>query len=94
VGSLDIVHALALLSVEYGPHRLLSGSKAGGDVKKLVGVDRWTSPELAHKVPTGGALEEGMHDLRLSNARELGIALGKTSYEVPQRHTGLLSAPP
>jgi hypothetical protein len=91
---LDIVHALALLSVEYGPHRLLSGSEAGGDVEQLVGVDQWTSPELTDKVPTGVALEEGMHDLRLSNAGELGIALGKASYEVPQRHVGLLSAPP
>jgi hypothetical protein len=32
------------------PHRLLSGSEAGSDVEQLVGVDQWTSPELAHKV--------------------------------------------
>jgi hypothetical protein len=38
--------------------------------------------KLAHKVPTGRALEEGVHDLRLSNARKLGTALGKVSYEV------------
>jgi hypothetical protein len=43
-----IVHTLAFLAVEDGPYRLLAGSKAGGDVEQLVGVDRWALPELAH----------------------------------------------
>jgi hypothetical protein len=35
-----------------------------------------------------------MHDLKLSHARELGTALGKASYEVPERLAGLLGARP
>jgi hypothetical protein len=89
-----VVHALALLAVENGPHRLLSGSEASGDVEQLVGVDRRASPELAHEVPTGRALEEGVHDLRLSNARELSTALGKAPCEVPKRFAGFLGARP
>jgi hypothetical protein len=87
-----VVHALALLSVIDGPHRLLAGGEAGGDVKPLVGVDRRAAPELAHKVPARGALEEGMYDLRLGHARELRAALGEAPYEVPERLAGLLGA--
>jgi hypothetical protein len=79
-----VVHTLALLPVEDGSHRLLAGGKAGGDVKQLVGVDRRAAPELAHEVPTGRALEEGVYDLGLSHARELRAALGEASYEVPE----------
>jgi hypothetical protein len=57
-----IIHALAFLAIEDGPHCLLAGRKLGGDIKQLVGVDRWASPKLAHEV---------------SYARELGTALGK-----------------
>jgi hypothetical protein len=42
-----VIHALALLAVEDVPHRLLAGSKTGGDVEQLVGVDRRASPKLA-----------------------------------------------
>jgi hypothetical protein len=45
-----------------------------------------------HEVLTGGALEEGVHDLRLGHARELRAALGETPYEVPERLAGLLGA--
>jgi hypothetical protein len=31
-----VVHALALLPVEDGPHRLFAGGEAGGDVEQLV----------------------------------------------------------
>jgi hypothetical protein len=79
-----VVHTLAFLVVKDGPHRLLVGSKAGGDIKQLVGVDRQASPKIAHEVPTGRALEKGMHDLRLGYARELGAALGEEPYEVPK----------
>jgi hypothetical protein len=58
-----IVHSLALLLVENGSHRLLSGSEAGGNVKQLVGVNRRAPPELTHEVPAGRALEESVHDL-------------------------------
>jgi hypothetical protein len=46
-----VVHALALLPVEDGPHRLLTGGEAGGDVEELIGVDRRAAPELVHEVP-------------------------------------------
>jgi hypothetical protein len=35
-----------------------------------------------------------MHNLGLSNARDLGTTLGKASYEVPERLTRLLGADP
>jgi hypothetical protein len=47
-----------------------------------------------HEVPAGRALEEGVHDPRVSDARELGTMLGKAPYEVPEQFAGLLSAPP
>jgi hypothetical protein len=89
-----IVHALALLVVEDGPHRLLVESETGGDVEQLVGVDCRASPKLTHEVPAGRTLEKGVHDLGLSYARELGTALGEASYEVPKRLVGLLGAHP
>jgi hypothetical protein len=64
-----VVHALAFLAVEDAPHRLLSGRELGGNIEQLVGVDRRAPPELAHKFSIGHALEEGVHDLRLSHAR-------------------------
>jgi hypothetical protein len=85
-----IVHALAFLAIEDGPHRLLAGSKTGGDVEQLVGVDRRAAPELAHEVPAGRALEEGVHDLGLGDTQELSTALGEAPYEVPERLAGLL----
>jgi hypothetical protein len=87
-----VIHALALLSVEDGPHRLLAGGKAGGDVEQLVGVDRQAAPELVHEVPAGRTLEEGVHDLGLGDTRELRIALGEAPYEVLERLAGLLGA--
>jgi hypothetical protein len=78
-----VIHALALLVVEDGPRCLLVGTKTGGDVEQLVGVDWRASPELAHEVPAGCALEEGVHDLGLSHAREFCTALGKVPYGVP-----------
>jgi hypothetical protein len=70
-----IIHALALPAVENGPHRLLSGSEASGDVEQLIGIDRWAPPELKYEVLTGRALEKGVHDIRLSDARELSTTL-------------------
>jgi hypothetical protein len=87
-----VVHAFALVPVEEGPHRLLAGGKAGGDVENLIGVDRRAAPELAHEVPAGRALEEGVNDLGLGHARELRAALGEAPYEVPERLAGLLGA--
>jgi hypothetical protein len=87
-----VVHALALLAVKNGPHRLLTRSETGDDVEQLVGVDWWASPKLAHEVPAGHALEEGVYDLGLGHAWEFSSALGKASYEVPERLARLLGA--
>jgi hypothetical protein len=87
-----VVHALALLPIEDGPHRLLAGGKAGGDVEQLVRVNGWTAPELAHEVSARRALEEGVHDLGLGHARELRAVLGEVLYEVLEQLAGLLGA--
>jgi hypothetical protein len=87
-----VVHALAFLGVKDGPHRFLTGSKAGGDVEQLIGVDRQAALEFTHEVPAGRTLEECMHDLGLGDARELSTTLGEASYEVPERLAGLLGA--
>jgi hypothetical protein len=79
-----VVHALALLAVEDGPHCLLTRSKTSGNVEQLFGVDRWAPPELAHKVSSGRSLEKGVHDFGLSHAQEFGTMLGKVPYEVPE----------
>jgi hypothetical protein len=83
-----------LSSIEDGLHRLLAESKAGVDIEQLVRVDRRASPKLAHEVPAGRTLEKGVHDLRLSYARELGTALGEALYEVLERLARLLAARP
>jgi hypothetical protein len=67
-----------------GRHRHLTGSKAGDDIEQLVGVDRRATPELAYEISTGRALEEGVHNLGLGYAWELGTALRKASYEVSE----------
>jgi hypothetical protein len=78
-----VIHALAFLPVEDRPHHLLARGKADGDVEQLVRVDRRAAR---------GALEEGVHDLRLGHAQKLRAALGEASYEFPKRLVGLLRA--
>jgi hypothetical protein len=87
-----VVHVLALLAIENGPHHLLSGSEAGGDVEQLVGVDRRAPPKFAHEIRAGRSLEEGVHDIRLCDARELGTT--QVSYEIPERLARPLGACP
>jgi hypothetical protein len=89
-----IVHVLDLLPVENSPHRLLFRSEAGGDAEQPIGVDRWPPPKLAHKFSAGHSLEEGVHDLRLSDAREVGTVLGEAPYEISERLTRPLGACP
>jgi hypothetical protein len=55
-------------------------------------LHRRVASKLTHEVPAGGALEDGVHDLRLGHARELRAALGEAPYEVPERLVGLLGA--
>jgi hypothetical protein len=47
-----------------------------------------------HEVPTGRALEEGVHDLGLSHAWELSAALGEAPYKIPERFAKFLGARP
>jgi hypothetical protein len=79
-----VIHVFALFAVEDGPHCLLTRGEAAGDVEQLIGVDWGAAPELAHEVPAGHALEEGVHDLGLGHARELRTTLGEAPYEVPE----------
>jgi hypothetical protein len=87
-----IIRALALLAVEDRPHRLFARGEASGNDEQLVRVNWRAAPELAHKIPACGALEEGVHDLGLRHAWELHTALGEASYEVPERLAGFLGA--
>jgi hypothetical protein len=87
-----VVHALSLLAVEDGPHRLLVGGEAGGDVEQLAGVDGRAAPELAYEVLVGRALEEGVHDLGLGHARELRTALEEVRMKSRSNSRGLLGA--
>jgi hypothetical protein len=75
---------LAFFPVEDRPHRFLAGGEAGGDVEQLVQVNRRAASKLAHEVPAGRALEEGVHDFGLGHARELRAALEETPYEGPE----------
>jgi hypothetical protein len=79
-----VIHALALLPIEDGPHRLRARGEVGGDVEQLVRIDRRAAPKLTHEVPVGRALKEGVHDLGLGHARELRAVLGEAPYEVPE----------
>jgi hypothetical protein len=87
-----VVHAFALPPVEHGPHRILAGGEAGGDVEQLVPVDQRAAPELPHEVPADRTLEEGMYNLGLGHAQELRAALREAPYEVPEQLVGLLGA--
>jgi hypothetical protein len=87
-----VVHALAFLPIEDGPHRLLARGEVGGDVKQLVGVDRRAAPELAHEVPAGRVFKEGVYNLGLGHTREVHATLREVPYEVPERLAGLLGA--
>ena len=46
-----------------------------------------------HQVPAHHAFEEGVDDLDVGDARELGAMLGEASHVVAQGFVGLLSTP-
>ena len=51
------------------------------------------SCELVHQIPARRALEEGIDDLDVGDARELGALLGEASNVVVKGFVGLLLAP-
>ena len=63
---------------------LFSRSEVGGDVEQLVHVAGRVSPQRMHQPSAGRALQEGMDDLGVIDAREIGAALGEAADEVSQ----------
>src|SRR6185436_15329466 len=79
--------------VEDGTNSLLAGGVVGGSVEQLVGVDRSASRKLMHQVPARRTLDEGVDDLDMGDAGELGALLGEASHVVTQGLAGLLATP-
>ena len=69
--------ALVRLVVENGTNGLLAGGVVGGSVEQLVGVGGTASRKLVHQVAARCALEEGVDDLDVGDAGELGALLGE-----------------
>ena len=82
---------LARLIVKNGTNSLLAGGVVGGGVEQLVGVRVLASRELVHQVPARRTLEEGVDDLDVGDAGELGALLGEVSNIVAQEFIGLLT---
>ena len=74
--------ALVRLVVENGTNGLLAGGVVGGSIEQLVGVGGTASYKLVHQVPASRTLEEGVDDLDVGDAGELGALLGEASYVV------------
>ena len=58
------------------------GCVVGGGVEQLVGVGGMASRRLVHQVPARRAHEEGVDDLDVCDAGELGALLGEASHIV------------
>ena len=85
--------ALVRLIVENGTNGLFAGGVVGGSVEQFVGVGGTASRKLVHQVPTRRALEEGVDDLDVGDAGELGALLGEAPHVVAQGLIGLLPTP-
>src|SRR6185295_7700667 len=72
--------ALVRLIVENGTNSLLAGGVVGGSVEQLIGVGGSASRKLVHQVPARCALEEGVDDLDVGDAGELGALLGEAPH--------------
>ena len=88
-----ILLALGCLAVEDGTNCFLAGGKVGGDIKQHVRTGGIASRELVHQIPARRALEEGIDDLDVGDAGELGALLGEALDVVTQGLFGLLLAP-
>ena len=85
--------ALVRLVVKDGTNCLLAGGVVGGGIEQLVHAGGMASCELVHQVSARRAFEEGVDDLDVGDARELGALLGEASHVVAQGFVGLLSTP-
>ena len=85
--------AFVWLVVENGTNCLLAGGVVGGSVEQLIGVGGTASRKLVHQVPARRALEEGVDDLDMGDAGELGALLGEAPHVVAQGLIGLLATP-
>ena len=85
--------ALVRLVVKDGINCLLACSVVGGSIEQLVGVGGAASRKLVHQVPARGAFEEGVDDLDVGDARELGALLVEAPHVVAQGLIGFLPTP-
>ena len=74
--------ALVRLAVKDGTNCLLASGIVGGSVEQLVGVGGTASRKLVHQVPARRAFEEGVDDLDVGDAGELGALLGEAPHVV------------
>ena len=74
--------ALDRFGVEDGTNCLLAGSVVGGGIEQLIDVGGTASRKLVHQVPARRAFEEGVDDLDVGDARELGALLGEALHVV------------
>ena len=84
---------LIRLVVENGTNSLLAVGLVGGSVEQLVGVGGTASRKLVHQVPARRTLEEGVDDIDVGDAGELGALLGEAPHVVAQGLIGLLPTP-
>ena len=85
--------ALVRLVIENCTNRLLASGVVGGSIEQFVGVGGTASRKLVHQVPARRALKEGVDDLDVGDAGELGALLGEAPHIVAQGLVGLLSTP-
>src|SRR6185503_8194640 len=85
--------ALVQLVVKNDTNYLLAGGVVGGSIEQLIGVGGTASHKLVHQVPARRALEEGVDDLDVGDAGELGALLGEATHVVAQGLIGLLPTP-
>ena len=85
--------ALVCLAIKDGTNCLLAGGVVGGGIEQLVGTGGMASHKLVHQVPACRAFEEGVDDLDVGDAGELGALLGEAQHVVAQGFIGLLPTP-
>jgi len=74
--------ALVRFVLKDGTNCLLAGGIVGGGIEQLVGVGGMASRKLVHQVPARRAFEEGVDDLDVGDAGELGALLGEAPHVV------------
>ena len=74
--------ALVRFIVKDGTNCLLAGGVIGGGIEQLVGTGGTASRKLVHQVPARRSFEEGVDDLDVGDAGELGALLGEAPHVV------------